>query len=118
MDSASEASTPASSFDVGNDILPASGVFPKELTDQVRPLDAMRALQRRFGHAVALEHRPAIRVDAGDSSYAERIRAATSDPEIVAGFLSFVRNGVGPSDFESALVAELLTEQSTRTVNS
>ena len=88
------------------------------LTDQVRPLDAMRALQARFAHAVALEHRPAIRVDPGDNSYAERIRAATSDPEIVAGFLSFVRNGVGPSEFESALVAELLTEQSTRAVNS
>ncbi len=88
------------------------------LTDQVRPLDAMRALQARFAHAVALEHRPAIRVDPGDNSYAERIRAATSDPEIVAGFLSFVRNGVGPTEFESALVAELLTEQSTRAVNS
>ncbi|TFD24148.1 exonuclease SbcCD subunit D [Cryobacterium sp. TMS1-13-1] len=88
------------------------------LTDQVRPLDAMRALQARFAHAVALEHRPAIRVDPGDNSYAERIRAATSDPEIVAGFLSFVRNGVGPTEFESALVADLLTEQSTRAVNS
>ena len=88
------------------------------LTDQVRPLDAMRALQARFAHAVALEHRPIMRVDPGDSSYAERIRAATSDPEIVAGFLSFVRNGVGPTEFESALVAELLTEQSTRAVNS
>ncbi|TFD48250.1 exonuclease SbcCD subunit D [Cryobacterium sp. Hh11] len=88
------------------------------LTDQVRPLDAMRALQARFAHAVALEHRPAVRVDPGDNSYAERIRAATSDPEIVAGFLSFVRNGVGPTEFESALVAELLTEQSTRAVNS
>jgi exonuclease SbcD len=88
------------------------------VTDQVRPLDAMRALQARFAHAVALEHRPAIRVDPGDSSYAERIRAATSDPEIVAGFLSFVRNGVGPTEFESALVDELLTEQFTRAVNS
>jgi hypothetical protein len=37
MDSASEASTPASSFDVGNDILLAMGIFPKELIDQVRP---------------------------------------------------------------------------------
>ena len=88
------------------------------LTDQVRPLEAMRALQTRFAHAVALEHRPAIRVDPGDSSYAERIGAATSDPEIIAGFLSFVRNGVGPTDFESALVAELLTEQSARAANS
>ena len=88
------------------------------LTDQVRPLDAMRSLQTRFTHAVALEHRPAIRVDSGDISYAERIGAATSDPEIIAGFLAFVRNGVGPTGFESELVAELLTEQSTRMANS
>jgi len=88
------------------------------LTDQVRPLDAMRSLQTRFTHAVALEHRPAIRVDPGDISYAERIGAATSDPEIIAGFLAFVRNGVGPTVFESELVAELLTEQSTRMANS
>ncbi|WP_104082867.1 exonuclease SbcCD subunit D [Cryobacterium sp. Y11] len=88
------------------------------LTDQVRPLDAMRSLQERFPHGVALEHRPAIQMDVGDSSYAERIRTATSDPEIIAGFLSFVRNGVGPTDFETALLAELLTEQSTRAANS
>lgn len=88
------------------------------LTDQVRPLDAMRSLQARFVHAVALEHRPSVRVDPGTTSYTERIGAATSDPEIVAGFLAFVRNGVGPTDFESALVAELLTEQSTRAANS
>jgi exonuclease SbcD len=88
------------------------------LTDQVRPLDAMRTLQGRFPHAVALEHRPAIQMDVGDTSYAERIRAATSDPEIIAGFLSFVRNGVGPTDFETALLAELLTEQSARAANS
>ena len=88
------------------------------LTDQVRPLDAMRALQARFAHAVALEHRPSIRVDPVGTSYAERIGSATTDPEIIAGFLAFVRNGVGPTDFESALVAELLTEQSARAANS
>ncbi|MDJ0349810.1 exonuclease SbcCD subunit D [Cryobacterium sp. PH29-G1] len=88
------------------------------LTDQVRPLDAMRALQARFAHAVALEHRPSIRVDPVGTSYAERIGSATTDPEIIAGFLAFVRNGVGPTDFESALVAELLTEKSARAANS
>ncbi|MDJ0378870.1 exonuclease SbcCD subunit D [Cryobacterium sp. PH31-L1] len=88
------------------------------LTDQVRPLDAMRALQSRFAHAVTLEHRPAITLEADRSTYAERIRAATGDPEIVAGFLSFVRNGVGPSEFERALVAELLNEQNAKQVNA
>ncbi|WP_105035858.1 exonuclease SbcCD subunit D [Cryobacterium aureum] len=88
------------------------------LTDQVRPLDAMRALQTRFAHAVTLEHRPTITFEADGSTYAERIRAATSDPEIVAGFLSFVRNGVGPSEFERALVAELLNEQNAKKANA
>ncbi|WP_181445805.1 exonuclease SbcCD subunit D [Cryobacterium ruanii] len=88
------------------------------LTDRVRPLDAMRSLQTRFAHCVALEHRPAITLEAGGSTYAERIRAATSDAEIVAGFLSFVRNGVGPSEFESALIAELQTEQGAQEANA
>ncbi|MDJ0339150.1 exonuclease SbcCD subunit D [Cryobacterium sp. PH31-O1] len=88
------------------------------LTDQVRPLDAMRLLQTRFAHCVALEHRPTITLEADGSTYAERIRAAKSDAEIVAGFLSFVRNGVGPSEFESALIAELQTEQSTKEANA
>ncbi len=88
------------------------------LTDQVRPLDAMRSLKTRFVHAVALEHRPTIRVEPGETSYAERLDAAANDSDVIAGFLAFVRNGVGPTEFESALVAELLAEQSAAAVNS
>ncbi|KFF60822.1 hypothetical protein JF66_01540 [Cryobacterium sp. MLB-32] len=88
------------------------------LTDQVRPLDGMRTLQTRFPHCVTLEHRPAVTVETDGATYAERIREATGDPEIVAGFLAFVRNGAGPTEFESALVAELLTEQGITEVDS
>jgi len=77
------------------------------LTDQVRPLDGMRILQKRFPHCVALEHRPAISISAGPSTYSDRV-AHKSDPEIVAGFLEFVRNGVGLTDFERELVADVL----------
>ena len=77
------------------------------LTDQVRPLDAMRRVQERFPFCVALDHRPAIVVDDRSTSYADRIRAQ-DDPDIVASFLELVRNGVGPSEFERALVAEVL----------
>jgi exonuclease SbcD len=80
------------------------------LTDQVRPLDAMRTLQGRFPHCVALEHRPAIVVEADAVSYTERIRSKT-DQEIVAGFLEYVRNGVGPNDFEGELITEVLADQ-------
>lgn len=77
------------------------------LTDQVRPLDAMRKLQARFPYCVALDHRPAIVVDDRSTSYADRIKSQT-DPDIVASFLELVRNGVGPSEFERSLVAEVL----------
>jgi exonuclease SbcD len=77
------------------------------LTDRVRPLDGMRTLQERFPHCVSLEHRPAVTETAEVATYAERVKHKT-DPEIVAGFLEFVRNGVGQSDFERDLVAEVL----------
>jgi exonuclease SbcD len=77
------------------------------LTDRVRPLDGMRTLQERFPHCVALEHRPAVTEATEVATYAQRVKHK-SDPEIVAGFLEFVRNGVGQSDFERDLVAEVL----------
>ncbi|TFD76111.1 exonuclease SbcCD subunit D [Cryobacterium sp. Sr8] len=86
------------------------------VTDQVRPLDSMKKLQGRFPHCVMLEHRPAIVVDAGVATYAERIKAK-SDPDIIAGFLEYVRNGEGPTEFERELIAEVLNEQGIRQAN-
>jgi exonuclease SbcD len=79
------------------------------VTDQVRPLDGMRRLQERFPWCVKLEHRPSIVADAGESSYAERMHQRT-DGEIVTGFLELVRNGVGPSAPELALINDVITE--------
>jgi DNA repair protein SbcD/Mre11 len=78
------------------------------LTDQVRPMDSMRRLQERFPWCVTLEHRPSIVAEASEATYAQRVRKK-SDHEIVAGFLEHVRNGVGPSDFERSLLAEVIT---------
>jgi exonuclease SbcD len=86
------------------------------LTDQVRPQDGMRQLHERFPFAVALEHRPVVVVTPEAATYRERVRAKT-DPEIVAGFLEYVRNGVGPTEFEAALVAKILSEQHSTEVN-
>jgi len=80
------------------------------LTDRVRPLDAMRRLQARFPFCVTLEHRPEVSTTASPVSYSERIRSK-SDSEIVAGFLEYVRNGVGPTDFERDLVNDVLAQQ-------
>ncbi len=77
------------------------------LTDQVRPLDGMRRLQKRFPHCVTVEHRPSVTVETDAASYGERLHQQ-NDHEIVAGFLEFVRNGVGQTEFERDLVAELL----------
>ncbi|TFC21210.1 exonuclease SbcCD subunit D [Cryobacterium algoritolerans] len=77
------------------------------ITDQVRPLDGMRRLQKRFPHCVTVEHRPSVTVETDAASYGERLHQQ-NDHEIVAGFLEFVRNGVGQTEFERDLVAELL----------
>jgi len=83
------------------------------LTDRVRPLDAMRLLQQRFPHCATLEHRPAVRDETPQASYRQRIEAK-SDDEIVAGFLELVRNGVGPTDYETALIAEVVAAQAAK----
>lgn len=77
------------------------------LTDQSRPLDAMRTLQTRFRWCATLDHRPSVVAAASGASYADRIKAK-SDGEIVGGFLEHVRNGVGASDAERALLAEVI----------
>ncbi|MCU1407146.1 MAG: exonuclease sbcCD subunit [Glaciihabitans sp.] len=82
------------------------------LTDQVRPMDAMRRLQARFPFCVTLEHRPEFDGSSAPSTYTERVRAK-SDHEIVAGFLEYVRNGAGPNDLEQRLIAEVITAQRT-----
>ena len=82
------------------------------LTDQARPLDAMRKLQTRFPWCATLEHRPAVVAETAVTSYAERLKSKT-DGEIVAGFLEHVRNGVGPTDAERAVIAAVITEHAT-----
>jgi len=81
------------------------------LTDRVRPMDAMRRLQDRFPYAAMLEYRPDVVAEAGTATYRERVEKKTDD-QIVAGFLELVRNGVGPTEFESALIRDVITEQS------
>ncbi|TFB93646.1 exonuclease SbcCD subunit D [Cryobacterium sp. HLT2-28] len=87
------------------------------LTDQVRPLDGMRRLQKRFPHCVTVEHRPLVVVDTDAASYGARLHQQ-NDHQIVAGFLEFVRNGVGQTDFERELVAELLAANDLREITA
>ncbi len=80
------------------------------LTDTVRPLDSMRRLQKRFPYCATVEYKPLIAAEHGHSSYAKRVESK-SDPEIIAGFLEYVRNGDGPSEFEREQVLAVIEEQ-------
>lgn len=87
------------------------------LTDPVRPMDAMRALQRRFPHCAHLEHRPDS-VDATEGlSYATLVKGRT-DAEVIDAFLQRVRNGQGASPAEAALVREVIGEYTAEELSS
>lgn len=85
------------------------------LTDALRPVDAMRALQARFPYAVHMEWQrpegnPELR-------YRDRVRGR-SDLEIAEGFLTDVRSDATPGEvrlFEQALRSATAVEVSTRT---
>ncbi|WP_221283473.1 metallophosphoesterase family protein [Prescottella equi] len=85
------------------------------LTDALRPVDAMRALQTRFPYAVHMEWQrpegnPELR-------YRDRVRGR-SDLEIAEGFLTDVRSDATPGEvqlFEQALRSATTAEVPTRT---
>ncbi|ONI86148.1 exonuclease SbcCD subunit D [Saccharothrix sp. ALI-22-I] len=69
------------------------------LTDQVRPLDALRRLQKRFPHAVHVEWRPEGG-RTGELRFAERVRGR-SDEEIACCFIEDVRGDrPGPRELD------------------
>jgi exonuclease SbcD len=77
------------------------------LTDDTRPIDAMRVLQQRFPNCAEIEYRPKTIHSDKLTTYAERIKQL-SDQEITSNFLAHVRNGDGPSAAEEELIAELI----------
>ncbi|WP_111720848.1 exonuclease SbcCD subunit D [Homoserinimonas sp. OAct 916] len=77
------------------------------LTDQARPIDGMRRLQRRFPWCVNLEHQPTILTVDDATSYSERLRGK-GDHEVFSGFLEHVRNGVGPTADEARVIADVI----------
>jgi len=78
-----------------------------DITDNTRPLDAMRKLQARFSHCAHLSFNPTDVFDDGATSYGELVHGKT-DEQLIAGFLQRVRNGDGPSDDESSLIREVI----------
>jgi len=78
-----------------------------DITDNTRPLDAMRKLQARFPQCAHLSFNPTDVFDDGATSYGELVHGKT-DEQLIAGFLQRVRNGDGPSDDESSLIREVI----------
>lgn len=76
------------------------------LTDEVRPVEAMRRLQQRFPHAVHLEWRPASGRATAPLRYSEQTRGR-DDQALVDGFVENCR-GSEPTESERELLAEAL----------
>ncbi|MGZ8179378.1 exonuclease SbcCD subunit D [Williamsia sp. SKLECPSW1] len=74
-----------------------------ELTDPVRPVDAMRRLRARFPHTVHVEWLRPAAVDTGD--YRSRVHGR-ADTDVVRSFLADVRTV--PTSAEMTLVGEAL----------
>lgn len=77
-----------------------------ELTDRVRPTDALRRLQERFPHAVHLDWRPAGGAVAASLRYTSSARGR-SDHDVACDFVDDCR-GSQPSEGERALLREAL----------
>ncbi|MFF2485971.1 exonuclease SbcCD subunit D [Microbacterium sp. NPDC058062] len=82
-----------------------------EYTDPLPQRDPMRRLLARFPFCAEVRHAPvATRIDDA-RTYAERVRSARNDAELVDAFLSHVREGEGASIREAELVGELLEQR-------
>ena len=79
-----------------------------EYTDDLPQRDPLRRLQERFPHCAKVVHRPARVAAADGATYAQRVRAARSDRELVEAFLVHVREGVGASEAEQELIDDVL----------
>lgn len=77
------------------------------LTDDQLPRDAMRAMQEVYPHAVTLRHEPAHRAARDEQAYAARVEGKT-EPQVIEEFLTYVRNGAGGTEAETALINEAL----------
>ncbi|WP_203580146.1 exonuclease SbcCD subunit D [Microbacterium hibisci] len=82
-----------------------------EYTDPLPQRDPMRRLLARFPHCAEVRHSPAAARKDDARTYAQRVRAARNDAELVDAFLVHVREGEGATEREAELVGELLEER-------
>ncbi|MDQ7878909.1 exonuclease SbcCD subunit D [Microbacterium sp. QXD-8] len=82
-----------------------------EYTDPLPQRDPMRRLLARFPHCAEVRHAPAAARTDDARTYAQRVRTARNEAELVDAFLAHVRDGEGASEREAELVGELLDER-------
>ena len=82
-----------------------------EYTDPLPQRDPMRRLLARFPFCAEVRHAPVATRTDDARTYAERVRSARNDAELVDAFLSHVREGEGASIREAELVGELLEQR-------
>lgn len=80
-------------------------------TDELPQRDPLRRIQERFPHCAMVEHTPAGARERVRQGYAERVRAARSDRELVDLFLAHVREGEGTTEREGEILADVLAER-------
>ena len=82
-----------------------------EYTDALPQADAMRRLQERFPFCAKVVHAPGVVREGDGRTYAQRVRAARSDAELVEAFLGHVRPGEGVSEHEADILRDVLDER-------
>lgn len=82
-----------------------------EYTDATPQRDPLRRLQERFPFCASVVHAPARVREHDGQTYADRVRTARSDAELIDAFLAHVRDGEGATDAEAALIAEVIEDR-------
>ena len=82
-----------------------------EYTDPLPQRDPMRRLLARFPHCAEVRHAPVAPRADDARTYAQRVRTARNEAELVDAFLTHVREGEGASAREAEIVGELLDER-------
>ncbi|WP_438354190.1 exonuclease SbcCD subunit D [Microbacterium sp. CJ88] len=80
------------------------------LTDPTPQIDPMRKLQTRFPWCATIKLDPQGVPEASRVGYAQRVRAATSDTDLIETFLTHVRAGEGADARERDLIDEAVAE--------
>ncbi|MER7798171.1 exonuclease SbcCD subunit D [Microbacterium sp. NPDC096154] len=78
------------------------------LTDATPQPEPMRRLQQRFPYCATIQPDPQSRREDDGLTYRARVQKAVADDQLIDTFLTHVRDGEGPSEAESRLIADLV----------